>query len=156
MSGGNKNIRPEDGKQFSAEYQPQEKWTEREAIDIVNSLLDWLEEKDADGNDSGNIFLEDFEAERRISDWVPSYLSKKFTSFSKLYEIAKKKSKAKLLKYGCADRLNATMAKFCLMNHHGYSDKSQAEVKQDNTMRIIWDERTESGDNADKETEAGA
>jgi len=28
MPGGKGNIKPKDGKQFSSEYQPEEKWTE--------------------------------------------------------------------------------------------------------------------------------
>ena len=60
MPGGNKNIRPEDGKQFSSEYQPQEKWTEEKALNLGKELIFWLKETDEDGNDKGNIFYDEF------------------------------------------------------------------------------------------------
>ena len=35
MAGGRGKIRPEDGKKFSSEYQPEEKWTEKKAIELA-------------------------------------------------------------------------------------------------------------------------
>lgn len=125
MAGGKGKIRPEDGKQFSSDYQPPEKWTEETTTELGNDLLNWLDEKDGKGNDKGNIFVIDFLASKRLSKSLPGYLSGKFTSFSELLERAKTIQEAKLIKYGVADRLNASMTKFCLMNHHGYSDKSE-------------------------------
>ena len=69
----------------------------------------------------------DFLASKSISRNVPKYLADKFTSFHALLEIAKTIQEAKLLKYGVADRLNASMTKFCLINHHGYFDKQHID-----------------------------
>lgn len=44
MGGGKGNIKPEDGKQFSKDYQPPEKWTESKAIELGENLLVWLKE----------------------------------------------------------------------------------------------------------------
>gem|GEM_PF-2689751 len=124
MPGGNKNIRPEDGKQFSSTYQPPEKWTEEIALELGNELLDWQKEKDEEGNDKGHIFYEEFFV--LVNNYypeLPNYLSGKFSSFLKLIERAKKIQEIKLVKYGVADRLNASMTKFCLINNHGYYNK---------------------------------
>ena len=129
MSGGNKNIKPEDGKQFSKDYQPDESWTEKKALELGNQLLDWQKEVDEKGNDKGHIFWEEFFVIK--NDYypeLPSYLSIKFTSFLKLIGRAKKIQEIKLVKYGVADRLNASMTKFCLINHHGYTDKQSMDL----------------------------
>ena len=127
MPGGNKNIRPEDGKQFSKDYQPEEKWTEKKALELGRELIDWLKEKDQDGNDKGNIFVIDFLSSRDLGKGTPTYLANKFSSFSDLLGIAKNIQEAKLLKYGVADRLNVSMVKFCLINHHGYFNKQHID-----------------------------
>lgn len=124
MPGGNKNIRPEDGKQFSSEYQPQEKWPEKKAIELGNELINWLKETDDSGNDKGNIFFEEFLiVEKGLYEELISYLSKKFSSFSKLIERARKIQEIKLKKYGVGNKLNATMTKFVLINNHGWNEQ---------------------------------
>ena len=129
MAGGNKNIQPEDGKQFSSEYQPQEKWTEKKAVQLGEDLIDWLNKKDKDDEDDGNIFFEEFLViERDLYPTLISYLTEKFSSFSKLISKAKKIQELKLVKYGVFDKLNATMTKFVLTNHHDYSDKTEQKI----------------------------
>jgi len=129
MGGGKGNIKPEDGRQFSSEYQPQEKWTETKALEVGNKLIEWLHEKDAEGQDKGNIFFEEFlYLENNYYSELIAYLSKKFTSFLKLIERAKKIQEIKLYKYGVGDRLNANMTKFVLINEHKkVSDNSKLE-----------------------------
>jgi len=128
MPGGNKNIKPEDGKKFSSEYQPQEKWTEKKSLKLGADLIDWLKARDEDGEDKGNIFYEEFLViERDLYPQLITYLSEKFSSFSKLIDKAKKIQELKLVKYGVGDRLNASMTKFTLSNNHGYSDKQEVQ-----------------------------
>jgi hypothetical protein len=124
MAGGNKNIKPEDGKQFSSEYQPEEKWNEKRALILAQDLIYWLNEKDDDNEDKGNIFFEEFLIiEKDLYPQLIKYLKDKFSSFSKLIEKAKRIQEIKLVKYGVFDKLNATMTKFVLINHHEYRDK---------------------------------
>lgn len=126
MSGGKGNIRPEDGKQFSKDYQPQEKWTEQKALQLGNELIDWLKAKDADGEDKGNMFYEEFLViERDLYPDLIRHLRDKFTSFYELTEKAKRIQEIKLVKYGVGDRLNATMTKFTLTNNHGWTDSTK-------------------------------
>jgi len=56
MVGGKGNIKPEDGKQFSSEYQPEGKelWSEELSLLFLNDLIAWIKEEES------NIFVEDF------------------------------------------------------------------------------------------------
>ena len=120
MPGGNKNIRPEDGKQFSSEYQPEEKWTEEISLQLANDLIDWMKLIPE------NIFWEEYLVmERDLHPNVISYLCKKFSSFCELIEKGKKIQELKLKKYGTADKLNAPITKFVLINEHGWRDKQE-------------------------------
>lgn len=140
MAGGNKAIRPEDGKQFSSEYQPQEKWTEEKALQLGNELIEWLKAKDDKGEDKGNIFFQEFLImEKDLYDELIGYLCKKFTSFLRLIEKARSIQELKLQKYGVGDRLNATMTKFVLTNKHGWTDKvdNTTNGKEINQVQIF-------------------
>ena len=122
MSGGKGNIKPEDGKQFSSEYQPQEKWTEDKALKVGYDLIEWLNLEDE------NVFFEEFlYLNNDYHEKLISYLYNKYTSFLTLIERAKKIQEVKLKKFGCFDKLNATMTKFTLVNNHGWKDKSEQE-----------------------------
>jgi len=133
MPGGKGNIKPEDGKQFSKEYQPEEKWTEEKAIQLGDDLINWLKKE---SEDESNIFFEDFLIIKQgLYPELIHYLKNKFQSFKRIINKAKKIQEIKLVKYGVDDRLNAQLTKFVLTNHHNYSDKS--EVKTDNKTDII-------------------
>jgi|SRR5690606_30359712 len=128
MAGGRGKIRPEDGKQFSSEYQPEEKWTEEKALELGNELLDWMNEVDEKGRDKGNMFVDEFFViKKRMYGTLPNYLASKFTSFSRLYNTAMKIQEVKLKKYGVGDRLNAAMTKFVLINNHGWTDSQKID-----------------------------
>lgn len=141
MPGGWGKIRPEDGKQFSSEYQPPEKWTEEKALALADELIEWLKEKDEDGEDKGNIFYEEFLIiEKDLYVDVIRYLTDKFSSFSERIKQAKKIQELKLQKYGVGDRLNASMTKFTLMNNHGWTDKSESKQKIQVEQPLFGDE----------------
>lgn len=132
MPGGNKLIRPNDGKQFSKDYQPKEKWTEEKALKLGEELIEWLKMKNNDGEDCGNIFYNEFLIiEKDLYEELISYLCKKFSSFLKLINKANKIQEIKLKKYGVGDRLNATMTKFVLINKHGWNDKQHIDHTTD-------------------------
>lgn len=124
MPGGKGNIKPEDGKQFSSEYQPEEKWTKKKADQVGIDLIKWMNEENE------NIFFEEFLILN--NDYYPeliAYLCKKFTSFLKLIEKAKKIQEIKLYKYGVGDELNASMTKFVLINEHNkIGDNSKHDI----------------------------
>ena len=143
MSGGKGKIRPEDGKQFSKEYQPNNIiWNEEKSIEFFNELIEWFIAK----ND--NVFLNDFlyfeymvnhkELKRTTFEDLPTYLKNKFTSCSKLYNIALKMQETRLIKLGIFNKLNAAMTKFILINNHGWKDKT--EVEETGNVIINWNE----------------
>jgi len=120
MPGGKGNIKPSDGKQFSSEYQPEERWTEAVALEVGKALIKWLKEKDE------HIFFDEFlYIENDYYSSLISYLANKFTSFAKLLERAKKIQEIKLKKFGTADVLNASITKFVLINEHDWKDKQE-------------------------------
>jgi len=138
MPGGNKNIKPEDGKQFSKEYQPKEKWTIKKAEQVGKDLIEWMNAKNE------NIFFEEFLILN--NDYYPqliAYLCEKFSSFLKLIERAKKIQEIKLYKYGVGDELNASMTKFVLINEHQkLSENSKfehsGEIKGNESLEITY------------------
>jgi len=143
MPGGNKNIRPEDGKQFTKEYQPKEKWTEKKALEVGNKLIEWLKEEETNIFFNEYLYIEnDYYAE------LIAYLCKKFSSFLKLIEKAKKIQEIKLVKLGVFDKLNATMTKFVLINYHELKEKSEITTESnivinDNLAKITKIDFTE-------------
>lgn len=126
------------GKQFSSEYQPPQKWTEEKSLQLGNDLINWLKAKDEDGNDKGNIFFEEFLViEKDLYPDLITYLRDKFSSFSDLLKKAEKIQEIKLAKYGTADRLNASMTKFVLINNHGWRDKQEITGKDGKDFQPI-------------------
>ncbi|MEQ9091799.1 MAG: hypothetical protein RIE52_11955 [Balneola sp.] len=135
MPGGKGNIKPEEGKQFSSDYQPEEKWTEKKALALGEDLIAWLKETDEDGADKGNILVNEFlVVERELYPQLLTYLRDKFSSFSKLYNRAKVIQETKLVKYGIKDQLNASMTKFTLINNHDWKDRIESDNKT--TMKL--------------------
>lgn len=136
MAGGKGNIKPEDGKQFSSEYQPEEKWTEEKALQLANDLIAWQKT-----DESKHIFWEEFLIiERDLYPELIAYLEKKFTSFLKLIEKARKIQELKLQKYGTADTLSAPITKFVLINKHGWRDKQEIEHSGGVTLHFDRDD----------------
>lgn len=108
-----------------------ETWTEEAALELGHSLIKWLTPDLIEGKgdvNEGNIFFEEYIVIRRgLTPRIANYLCNKFESFSTLYAQAKKIQEIKLVKYGVADRLNASMTKFVLVNNHDWSDKKELE-----------------------------
>jgi hypothetical protein len=126
----NKVKKKVNGKLFSSEYQPPEKWTEERALQLGSELIEWLKEKDSEGNDKGNIFYEEFLIiEKDLYPQIVSFLKEKFPSFLKLLQKANKIQELKLQKFGTADRLNAAMTKFVLINKHNWCEKQEITGK---------------------------
>jgi len=131
MPGGKGNIKPEDGKQFSSDYTPQEKWTEEIATDLGNKLIIWLNEEE------GNMFYKEFLINNNLYGDLIGHLSKRFSSFSELIAKAKEIQEIKLVKYGVWDKLNASMTKFTLINNHNYSDKQVIESTINDKVALL-------------------
>ena len=97
-----------------------EKWTEEVAQELGQSLVEWMKKEKT------NIFFEEFLfIKNDLHPCTITYLKNKFMSFSKFIEKAKKIQEIKLIKWGTADKLNASMTKFVMINHHGYKSERQ-------------------------------
>lgn len=127
MPGGKGNIDGKvDGVQFSSTYKPQEKWTEEEALKLGEELIEWMGVEAV----TENMFFEEFLImKKHMQPKTLAYLAKKFTSFLTLLSVAKKIQELKLKKYGTADKLNASITKFVLINNHDYRDKKEITGK---------------------------
>lgn len=109
-----------------------EKWTEKKAISLGKALLKWLKK------DEKHIFYEEFLIiEKNHHPCTITYLSNKFASFSKLIERSKKIQELKMVKWGTAKKLDATMTKFCLINHHGYKSEKIDHTSKDEKINVI-------------------
>lgn len=125
-----------------------EKWTEEKAIELGVELINWLTEKDEDGEDKGNMLFKEFLViERGLYNEIVSYLANKYESFLKLYTRAQEIQEVKLQKYGLADRLNAVIVKFSLINNHGWKDKKEigADVNLNTNMNTFEEIRKNAG-----------
>lgn len=140
MPGGKGNIKPSDNpKPFKKGDKAAEQWTEERALELANELIEWLNEKDENGEDKKNMFFEEFLViEKDLYPELIKYLCGKFSTFFKLIEKAKKIQEIKLVKYGVKDSLNATMTKFVLTNHHGWTDRKEENTNQN--VRISFKE----------------
>ncbi len=144
MPGGNKNIKPEDGKQFSYTYQPKKKWTKKKAKELGIELIEWLNEVDESGKDKGNTLFEEFLVIKKgLYPELISYL-KKYSSFLKLYNIAKKTQEIKISKGGIGDTMNPSMCKFLLSATHGLKERKDVTTDDEpiKSNIVVMDKNT--------------
>jgi hypothetical protein len=93
-------------------------------------LIEWINVKSDD-----NLFFEEFLIiEKGLYPELIPYLSNKFSSFLKFIQKAKRIQELKLVKYGVKDKLNASMTKFVLTNHHGYVVKKEVDETVTNKL----------------------
>jgi len=118
------------GKHFSTEYQPAEKWTEQKSLALGNEMIGWLKETE-------NFLFEEFLViVKGLYPELPAYLCKKYPSFLKLYAIAKETQKLKIIKGGITDAFNANMSKFVLAANHGMAERQVIEQTNTNDTTI--------------------
>ena len=122
------------GKMFSKEYQPEEKWTEEKALALGYELLEWMKQP-------MNIFFEEFLIiENDYYAELIAYLSSKFPSFLKVIDRAKKIQELKLQKHATLKDTDTGMTKFILINRHDWKDKSETTFSGESiapTINII-------------------
>ena len=95
-----------------------EKWTEEVALALAADMLEWL------NADEMNIFYSRFLVQfKNVHPQIISVLTKKYSSFRKVMQMANKIKEYKLWSGGVKGDLNPGMTGFCLKNHHGASDK---------------------------------
>ena len=141
MPGGYKNIKHEDGTPFEKDNKAAEKWTEEIALKFGNDLLNWIKESDENIFYDEFIFLvakdSDYHPKIKIYPDLIEYLTKKYSTFCELIKKAEKLQEIKLKKFGCFDKLNASMVKFTLINNHGWADATRTELTGKNGKDLI-------------------
>lgn len=95
-----------------------EKWTEKEALEIGNELIAWLQTDNPD-----NIFFEKFLVGRGLYRSAVTFLSEKYESFSELIKKAKQLQELNIEALSITNQINVPISIFVLKNHHGYKDK---------------------------------
>ena len=134
-----------------------DKWTEKKALELGQKLLDWLD-KPAEYHrnyktgerklEEINLFVVEFFARQGLYKDIVYKLRNKFKSFGDLYAQAKLIQEYKLNRHGIIGDLNPIMSKFCLTNHHNYSErlenkenpeqfKQKQKNQNENTKEII-------------------
>ena len=66
-----------------------------------------------------------------IAEWVKQHIE-----FKKSYDLCKLIQEQFLIENGLEDLYSPDFTKFMLKNHHGYVDKTEQEIKQDNSSNI--------------------
>ena len=106
------------------------KYTEEQIVAIGVELLEWLRRPQ-------NYWIDEFLVEKDLYDDFLSYYCEKYNSFSDLIRKAKKIQASKIIKGGMNRGFSDGMAKFVLINNHGYlSEKQQREVTNVNPVPI--------------------
>jgi len=94
---------------------PSRDFTEAEAIQIGNELLEWFHQKD------DHIYVDDFLLiTKKLLATDVEYLIATFPAFKESLSNADKIELAKLKKYASADRLNASIVKTIMTNKHDW------------------------------------
>jgi hypothetical protein len=134
MPGGKGNIHQSDNpKPFQKGNQAAAKWTEEDALMFVDELIAWMKLEDE------NIFFMEFillvcdksKYKAKITHDTPSYLAKKYTTFSERLCEAKEIEKLKLKKFGAFDKLNSNVVRFLLSAEFGLSEKTKTDLTSD-------------------------
>ena len=113
-----------------------EKWTEQDALKIIEGLIKWLEEPpefEYLGKNQtphlikANLYVKRYLTSIHMYDDTINYLSEKYKSFSELYTYAKQLQESKISELTMMGVLNVQMATLFLKHHHKYIeyDKQQ-------------------------------
>lgn len=102
-------------------------WTEERAIELGESLLEWMKQ-----DESRIYWFEFIVVERGLYKQLASDLAKKYPAFAELLKRAKDLQELRLLKKEGKGEIKSM---FVLKNHHGYADKQ--EIKSDNINRNL-------------------
>jgi DNA-packaging protein gp3 len=91
---------------------------------FADELVDWMK------NES-RFWFKDFCLERGIDPDLMSKWARENDNFNIAYKLAKGLQESRIFKGSMTDTFNAGMAKFALMNNHGWSDKQETKVSGD-------------------------
>ena len=89
--------------------------------EYANQLSQWSKNPD-------NIWLKDFCLERDINPDLISKFANKNERFAGVYELAKHRQESKIVNGAFKSTISCPFAKFALINHHGWAERSETKV----------------------------
>ena len=78
--------------------------------------------------DESHFWFKDFCLERGINPNLMTKLARENEKFSEAYELVKDMQESRVFKGALMKNFNPTMAKFVLMNCHGWSEKNETRI----------------------------
>lgn len=111
---------------YKSRYSPTHGATPLHVIEKrAKELIEWIQADD--NNYSLSRFALDIGVNRqRFPEWA-----RKSQVFNEAYQLAKQKQEWYMFDGALHQRLSSNMAKFALVNHHGWVDRTETTVKQE-------------------------
>jgi hypothetical protein len=106
--------------------------------DLANKLDTWIAiEK--------NLWLKDFFIQQYISNKIVDYLCSLSNRFFESYQRALEIQESRIYTRALERRYDGTMARFGLMNNHGWAEKSKTEISGDanNPLNVLFNHSKE-------------
>ncbi len=103
---------------------PPVKYPDHALEDFGRALLEWMDIED-------NVFLKDFCVFHHLYQDDLAKFARRSEFFKNCLNIAKDIQESKFAMGGLKRKYDPSMARFMLMNHHGYSSKAETKVSGD-------------------------
>lgn len=97
------------------------RYSEEDIEKLADELIDWMK-------DESHFWFKDFCLERGINPNLMTKLARENEKFSEAYELVKDMQESRVFKGALMKNFNPTMAKFVLMNCHGWSEKNETRI----------------------------
>lgn len=106
--------------------------------ELADNLDEWIEVEK-------NLWLKDFFRKKKIPNTSVEYLCSLSKRFSEAYLRAKEGQESKMFIRALERRYDGTMARFGLMNNHGWTEKSKTEISGDanNPLNVLFNHSKE-------------
>lgn len=114
------------------------KYTQEFLDELAIQLDTWI-------NNEKNLWIKTFFTERYIPVQLTQELCSRSIRFSEAYERAKVIQEARIFSKALEKKYDGTMARFGLMNNHGWSEKSKTEISGDanNPLNVLFNHSKE-------------
>lgn len=100
------------------------RYSTKDVEKFADELIDWMK-------DESHFWFKDFCLERSINPDLMAEWAQENEKFSGAYRLVKALQESRIFKGAMLDGFNSGMAKFALMNCHGWADKQESKVSGD-------------------------
>jgi hypothetical protein len=114
------------------------KYTDEFLDELANQLDTWI-------NNEKNLWIKNFFTDRYIPVQIPEELCSRSKRFSEAYARAKILQESRIYNRALERKYDGTMARFGLMNNHGWAEKSKTEISGDanNPLNVLFNHSKE-------------